>query len=67
MQSSIGSTYRQAKEDLKAGKDVLFTGTACQIAGLRNYLHRDYENLWCLDLVCHGVPSQKLLRDNVEF
>lgn len=67
VQSSIGSTYRQAKEDLKAGKDVLFTGTACQIAGLRNYLHRDYENLWCLDLVYHGVPSQKLLRDNVEF
>ena len=66
VQSSIGATFRQVKADLAAGLVVLFTGTACQIAGLRNYLRRDYDNLYCLDLVCHGVPSQKLLRDNIE-
>ena len=66
VQSSIGNTFRQVKTDLNAGLVVLFTGTACQIAGLRNYLRRSYDNLYCLDLVCHGVPSQKLLRDNVE-
>lgn len=66
VQSSIGNTFIQVKADLNAGLVVLFTGTACQIAGLRNYLRRSYDNLYCLDLVCHGVPSQKLLRDNVE-
>lgn len=66
VQSSIGTVYQQVKEDLKAGLSVLFTGTACQIGGLRNYLRKEYDNLYCLDLVCHGVPSQKLLRNNVE-
>ncbi len=66
VQSSIGFTFRQVKADLNSGLVVLFTGTACQIAGLRNFLHHEYDSLYCIDLVCHGVPSQKLLRDNVE-
>lgn len=38
-------------------KIVLFSGTPCQVSGLRRYLKRDYENLYCLDIICHGVPS----------
>ena len=66
VQSNIGLIYREVKKDLANGNKVLFTGTPCQIAGLRNYLRKDYENLYLVDLVCHGVPSQKLLRDDVE-
>jgi coenzyme F420-reducing hydrogenase beta subunit len=57
VQSSIGNTYRQAKEFLEEGRDVLFSGTPCQIAGLKAFLQRDYEKLLTVDLVCHGVPS----------
>ena len=66
VQSNIGYTFREVKKDLNAGKKVMFTGTPCQIAGLRNYLRKDYDNLYLIDLVCHGVPSQKLLREDVE-
>lgn len=66
VQSHIGLAYRGVKADLKAGRTVLFTGTPCQIAGLRAFLRKDYENLYLVDLVCHGVPSQHLLQENVE-
>lgn len=66
VQSDIGYIYRDVKEDLKTGKTVLFTGTPCQIAGLKSYLKKDYDNLILVDLVCHGVPSQKLLIEDVE-
>lgn len=58
VQSSIGDTFRQAEEDLKSGKKVLFSGTPCQIAGLTGYLRREYDNLITVDIVCHGVGSQ---------
>lgn len=64
--SNIGLTFREVKKDLKERKKVLFTGTPCQIAGLRNYLKKEYENLFLVDLVCHGVPPQKLLREDIE-
>jgi len=57
VQSSIGDTYEQAKDFLKQGRQVLFSGTPCQVAGLRSYLGKDYEGLVCLDIICHGVPS----------
>ena len=63
VQSYIGDTYRQAKEALQAGRQVLFTGTPCQIAGLRGYLgQKDYPNLLTVDIICHGVPSNALFR-----
>ena len=58
VQSKIGNTYEQAKNMLEKGKIVLFTGTPCQIGGLKAYLRKDYPNLICQDIVCHGVPSQ---------
>ena len=57
VQSRIGDTLRQVKKDLTADTKVLFTGTPCQIGGLRSFLGREYENLYCLEVVCHGVPS----------
>lgn len=57
LQSRIGNTFRQAENFLKAGRKVLFTGTPCQIAGLRRYLRKDYPNLLAMDFICHGVPS----------
>lgn len=57
VQSRIGNCYYKAEEFLKANRIVLFSGTACQILGLKRYLKRDYPNLLCVDVVCHGVPS----------
>ena len=63
VQSDIGFSYREVKDELKKGSLVLFTGTPCQIAGLCSFLGRDYPNLITADLICHGVPSEKLLDD----
>ncbi len=67
IQSNIGDTYSEAKSYLLKGRDVLFSGTPCQIAGLKSYLGKDFHNLLTCDLVCHGVPSpllfQKYIRE----
>ena len=57
LQSRIGDSYRQAEQFLKAGRKVMFTGTPCQIAGLKHYLRKEYDNLLAVDVVCHSVPS----------
>ena len=66
-QSRIGDSYKKAEEFLKEGRLVLFTGTPCQIAGLKSYLSRDYENLFCQDIICHGVPSPSVWEAYVEY
>ncbi len=60
VQSVIGNTFCLAKKDLDEGKKVLFSGTPCQISGLKSFLGKDYDNLLCVDIVCHGVPSPLL-------
>lgn len=65
VQSDVGYTYKLVKKDLLSGKHVLYTGTPCQVAGLRSFLQKDYAGLVTVDLVCHGVPSGKLLQANV--
>lgn len=60
IQSRMNDTYKNVKYDLEAGRKVLFSGTSCQVAGLKGYLRREYENLLCIDIVCHGVPSPKV-------
>lgn len=60
VQSQIGDCLKKAKEDLDNGIKVLFTGTPCQIAGIKGFLKKDYNNLICQDIMCHGVPSPKL-------
>lgn len=57
VQSEIGDSYKLAEGYLKAGREVLFAGTSCQISGLKAYLHKDYENLLTVDVICHGTPS----------
>ena len=66
VQSDLGLTFKQIRGDLKVGKEVLFVGTPCQVGGLKTYLRKDYDNLITADLVCHGVPSQQLLNDNID-
>lgn len=62
VQSRPGDAFRQVREYLKAGRLVLFSGTPCQIGGLRAYLGRAYENLICQDMICHGVPAPGIWR-----
>ena len=57
IQSDTMSTYSEVKEKLKDGRFVYFTGTPCQIAGLRLFLGNEYDNLLTSDFICHGVPS----------
>lgn len=56
-QSRLGYSYQDVKQLLSAGQYVLFSGTPCQIGGLRAFLGKEYETLVLVDLVCHGVPS----------
>ncbi|MBQ8971728.1 MAG: Coenzyme F420 hydrogenase/dehydrogenase, beta subunit C-terminal domain [Clostridia bacterium] len=59
-QGYVGQCYEQCKQALKTGP-VLFSGTACQIAGLYTYLGKQYEQLYTVDVLCHGVASKKVV------
>lgn len=63
VQSRVGETYRQTKVFLQQGRKVMYTGTPCQIAGLKRYLGKEYDQLLTVDVVCHGVPSPLVWRD----
>ncbi len=67
IQSNIGDTFKKVRSDLDAGKRVLFTGTSCQVAGLLNFIGESNQNLLCVDIVCHGVPSSKVLHDYIKW
>lgn len=60
-------TYSEVKTLLSEGKKVLFSGTPCQIGGLRSFLRKDYDNLFTVDLICHGVASPKLFQKYIEW
>ena len=60
VQSRIGEAFRQARVFLRQDRLVFFSGTPCQISGLKHYLGQDYDNLICQDIICHGVPSPKV-------
>lgn len=66
-QSSIGDTFKKVKEILDKDKYVLFTGTPCQIEGLKSFLRKDYDKLYTQDIICHGVPSPKLWRKYLKY
>lgn len=65
VQSDIYDTYHLIKEDLKLNKKVLFIGTPCQVAGIKKYFHSNNSNLYTIDLICHGAPSIKLLKESI--
>lgn len=62
VQSQIEDSYRSVLSFLRTDRIVLFSGTPCQIAGLKRFLRKEYPNLLCIDFVCHGVPSPKVWR-----
>ena len=66
VQSQIGSAYRDALKFLKDGKIVCFSGTPCQLEGLLSFLHKPYDNLITIDVVCHAITSPKIFRTYVE-
>ncbi len=63
VQSRIGASFQDAENFLKSGRKVLFSGTPCQIAGLKSYLGKDYPGLLTVDFVCHGVPSPGIFKE----
>lgn len=62
VQSDTGSVFVDIKNNLTQGKMVLFSGTPCQCGGLRGFIGSDYHNLYCIEILCHGVPSSKMLK-----
>ena len=67
VQSEIGNAYRDVLADLETGRSVLFTGTPCQIAGLKAFLKKEYENLLTADIICHGVPSYAYFKKFIQW
>lgn len=67
VQSFVGGTFKQVKSFLDQGKFVCFSGTPCQIEGLKKYLRKDYEKLITVDVVCRAVPSPMIFHKYVEF
>lgn len=65
--SNIGNSYVQAKKFLDMQRQVLFSGTPCQVAGLNSFLRKPYPNLFTIDFVCHGVPSPWVWKKYVEY
>ena len=70
VQSDLGETFRDVAKELREKKLVLFSGTGCQIAGLRSFIKTkriDDQNLILCDIVCHGVPSPRVWEENVRY
>jgi coenzyme F420-reducing hydrogenase beta subunit len=67
VQSKIGNSYSEIKLFLDSGRYVLFTGTPCQVAGLKSFLGKGYSNLLCVDFICHGVPSPAAFKSYIDY
>jgi coenzyme F420-reducing hydrogenase beta subunit len=68
VQSDLDGIFRQVKSDLVSGRIVLFSGTPCQIAGLSSFVGKELrENLYLIDLICHGVPGPQLWEDYLTY
>ena len=67
VQSSTNGMYSLAKKYLEEGKEVLYSGTPCQIEGLYKFLNKKYDNLITCGIVCHSVPSPKIFSDYIEY
>lgn len=67
VQGKAFNRFKEAQELLRQGRKVLFTGTPCQIAGLKKFLGRDYDNLITCDIICHGIPSPEMFRIYIDY
>lgn len=66
VESKPGHSFREVKKYLENGTKVLYCGAPCQIAGLKSYLRKDFENLITCDFSCGGMPSHKIYRQWLE-
>ena len=67
VQSNMGDIFLQVQKDLKSERLVVFSGTSCQVDGLKAFLGKDYDKLFCIDIVCHGVPSPLVWKKYLEW
>ena len=67
VQSELLGIYPEIKGVLSNGRKVLFTGTPCQVHGLKSYLGKDYDNLYTIDVLCHAVPSPMIFREWIDL
>lgn len=67
VQSDLRGVYSEIRKHLKTDRKVLFSGTPCQVEGLKCFLLKPYENLLTIDIICHGVPSPKMFEDYVKY
>jgi len=67
LQSVIGNNYKECKTFLESGRKVLFSGTPCQVQGLKKYLQKEYANLLTVDFICHGVPSPLVWQKYINY
>ncbi len=67
VEADLKNSLEEAKNFLENNKKVLFSGTPCKIAALKKYLNKDYENLICCEIICHGVAGAQLFHDYVEY
>lgn len=65
VQSDVCGLFSQVRTDLKEGRKVVFIGTPCQVAGLKKFIKKVPDNLLLVDLICHGTPSQQMLREHI--
>lgn len=66
VQSNVLGNYNLVKKDLEDKIKVVFSGTPCQISGLKKFLNKEYDNLILLDIICHGVPSPKIYKEYLQ-
>ena len=67
VQSDINNSFAKVEEYLKNDKYVLFSGTPCQIESLKNFLNKEYDKLITVDVLCHGVPNNRIFKDFIEY
>lgn len=69
VQAQLGTTYNDIKKDLADGKTVLFSGTPCYVCAMKMFTKhlKNKENLYTIDLICHGVPSPKVYHKYLQY
>lgn len=67
LHSTSSNVFAKVRSDLNTGIEVLFSGTPCQIAALHQFLRKSYSNLLCIEVVCHGVPSNLVFHKYIEY
>ena len=67
VKSNLENTFKEAKNDLDNNKTVLYSGTPCQIAALKQFLKKEYDNLLTVDIVCHGTPIPKIWKNYANY